>query len=80
MNLRELIENSFTKFKNNIAIEYIDDYGKLIPISYRRYYDDVKSISKYLINYTNSINKNKLKVGIIGENSYSWLSVYVAAI
>ena len=72
--VRELIETSAAEFANKSAFLLKDDEGNIIPVSYRRFFEEIKALSTYL----NSLGLENKKIAVIGKNSYEWALSYMA--
>ena len=72
--IRELIETSASEFSNNSAFLVKDDKGNIVPISYRRFLEEIKAFSTYMC----SLGLEYKKIAVIGRNSYEWALSYMA--
>jgi len=77
--LKEMINNSCTEFKNNVAFVIKHKEGKNISyenITYERFGKEINAIGTALIDKGYK-DKN---IAIIGKNRYEWVLAYVSAI
>lgn len=72
--IRELIETSVSEFSGNSAFLVKDDKGNIVPISYKRFFEEIKALSTYLC----SLGLEYKKIAVIGKNSYDWALSYMA--
>ena len=73
--LIELIEESFTRYKDHILFKYEEDgidYGK----TYHDVFCDIKSVASYL----KGLNLKNKHIAIIGKTTYKWLISYLGVI
>ena len=75
-NLRELVNFSANKYKNNIAYTYRDNNDQIIEVTFQQFKKDVINLGNYLLN--NGI-KNK-HISLCSENSYQWIVTYFAVV
>lgn len=75
-NLRELVNFSANKYKNNIAYTYRDNNNQIIEVTFQQFKKDVINLGNYLLN--NGI-KNK-HISLYSENSYQWIVTYFAVV
>ncbi len=78
-NFREVIANSATNFKNNIAYKYKKSLQKpveYIEKTYEQVDKDVKALSEYFLNSKDNIEK----VALIGNNRYEWVISYFSVV
>lgn len=73
--LRELVKRSAERFGNRDAFR-IKASDKVCAISYRKLYSDVKALGTALI----SLNLCGKHIALLGENSYEWVVIYLAAV
>lgn len=74
--IRELIETSAFEFASNSAFLIKDDDGKIVPVSYKRFFEEIKALSTYLC----SEGLEYKKIAVIGKNSYEWALSYMAIV
>ena len=76
---REVIKNTVTKYPENIAYKYKEDYTqkdtKIIEKTYKQLDEDVKALGTIFLEY----GLEGKKVSVIGKNSYKWAVTYLAA-
>lgn len=75
-NLKELLENSYKKYKNNIAFKYKDEQGNMV----QKTYEDLKNDVDYIGTAFSELGLNDSKVVVIGKNRYEWCITYFATI
>ncbi len=78
-NIREIIEYSKDKYKDNVAFKIKHKNGGKVSyddITYKRLADEIKAFSKYLIK--NGFSGKR--VAVIGKNSYEWMLVYLSVL
>ena len=74
-NINELINESIKYNKNDIAFFYNDENRNTIYKTYVDFYNDVISIKKYLSN-----NYKNEHIGIMSENSYNYLVLFIGIV
>lgn len=74
--LKEMINISKEKYKDNIAFKFKNEEGKIETITYGKYVEQVNSLGTQLINMG---LKNK-KIAVISENRYEWAVVYMSVV
>lgn len=76
--IRELLENSRGKYKNNIAFRIRDTEGNFggvyRDITYKEFLQEIRMLA------TSMLEQDLKRVAIIGQNSYYWVLVYYAAV
>lgn len=75
--VKEILENSSTRFENNCAFTFLDKTGKKTEISYRKLKNDTDCLSLSLIH---EIKAGGEKAAIIGVNCYEWCVAYFACL
>ena len=77
-NYRELLENTVSKYPENIAYKFKKDINAKQPeyvnITYSQFKKDVEGLSTALLN----LELEKEKIVIIGSNRYEWCTSYLA--
>ncbi len=75
--IKQILENSAEKYKENCAFTFLDAEGKTVEISYYELKNDVDSLAMELL------CEHKMKgekVAIIGCNCYEWCVSYLACL
>ena len=75
-NLKEMINNSGKKYKDNIAFKFKDKEGQIKKITYDTYLKQINALGTELIDLG---LKNK-KIAVISENRYDWTVAYMAVV
>ncbi|MBQ3421441.1 MAG: AMP-binding protein, partial [Romboutsia sp.] len=78
-NFREVLANSSTCFKDNIAYKYKKSLQKPIEYvekTYEQVDKDVKAISEYILSKKDS----STKIALIGNNRYEWVISYFSVV
>lgn len=75
-NLKELIERSYKKYKDNIAFKFKDEKGNIL----QKTYEDFKTDIDYIGTAFSELGLNNSKVVLIGKNRYEWCTTYFATI
>ncbi len=73
--LKDLLYKSAEKHKNNIAFKLKNKDGKIYNVKYIEFKNHVEALGTSLIDLKLS-NKS---IALIGKNSYSWITSYIAA-
>ena len=73
--LKDLLYKSAEKHKNNIAFKLKNKDGKIYNVKYIEFKNHVEALGTSLIDLKLS-NKS---IALIGKNSYSWITSYLAA-
>ncbi len=73
--LKDMLYKSAKMFKNNDAFRLKDKNGKIYGISFINFKNDVEALGTSLID-SKLLNKS---IAVIGQNSYSWITAYLAA-
>lgn len=71
MNFEKLLQKISSKYSNKVAFGFNDPDKK--NITYKEFYADVDRLVK-------ALPKNRITVGLLGENSYEWVLLYFALI
>ncbi|HOR13708.1 MAG TPA: AMP-binding protein, partial [Clostridia bacterium] len=74
--LRELVKRSAERFGNRDAFRIKVSENKVRAVSYRKLYSDVQALGTALI----SLDLYGKHIALLGENSYEWVVVYLAAV
>ena len=76
--IKEMLELSKKEAGDKIAFQYKDEENKdnIVKVTYKEFNDDVDEIGTALVKY----NLHDKHIAIIGENSYKWLTVYLAVL
>lgn len=76
-NLKEMINNSGTEFKDDVAFKFKDkENGEIKTVKYGTYLDEINSLGTELIDMG---LKNK-KIAVISENRYEWALSYMTVV
>ena len=75
-NLKELLERSYKKYKNNIAFKFKDKQENIVE----KTYEDFKNDIDYIGTAFSELGLNNSKVVLIGKNRYEWCVTYFATI
>lgn len=73
--LKDLLYKSAERYKKSTAFKLKDKEGKIYNVSYIEFKNDVEALGTSLLN----LNLSNKAIAIIGKNSYSWISSYIAA-
>ena len=73
-NLKELVENSVSKYKNKIAFMVKNKNGEIKNITYEEFKNDIDGLGTELIN----MGLKGKRVAIIANNCYEWVVSYLA--
>ena len=73
--IKEMLFNVTEKFPANNAFK-IKNRGKIEPISFMQLIKDVQTLGAELY----SLGLSGKRVGIIGENSYPWVNVFLSVV
>lgn len=74
-NIREMVRLSAEKFPANNAFK-VKSRGRIEGISYLQMVKDIQNLGTELC----SLELSDKRIGIIGENSYSWLNVFLSVV
>ena len=75
--LKEMINKSVEKFKDEVAFKYKEGPEKQIKeVTYSKYLEDVNALGTQLI----SMGLKNTKVAVISENRYEWALTYLAVV
>ena len=74
-NLRQLVDWNAELYSDQIVFQYRDG-KKLQSITYSQFKEDVDLLCAYFVNQ--KLQRNK--IAVIGENSYTWILTYFAAV
>lgn len=75
-NLKELLNNCALKFSSRIAFEYKIKGNETQKISYKQFKRDVEALGTTFYNR----GLKNCHIAIIGENSYEWITTYIATV
>lgn len=75
-NLKELVERSYKKYKDNIAFKFKDEKGNIL----QKTYGDFKNDIDYVGTAFSELGLHNSKVVLIGKNRYEWCITYFATI
>lgn len=73
--LKDLLYKSAERYKNRTAFRLKDKSGKIYGVKYIEFKNHVKSLGTALLD----LGLKDKSVAVIGKNSYSWISSYLAA-
>lgn len=73
--LKDLLYKSAEKFKNRNAFKLKDKNGKIYGVKYIEFKNHVESLGTSLL----ELDLKDKSIAVIGKNSYSWISSYLAA-
>ncbi len=74
--IREIIETSADEYAGNSAFLVKNDLGKVVHVTYKQFFEEVKAVATYL----NSLGLENQKIAVIGKNSYAWALSYMAVV
>lgn len=72
--LKDLLYKSAEKFKNRNAFKLKDKDGKIYGVKFIEFKNHVEALGTSLID----LNLNNKSIAVIGKNSYSWITSYLA--
>ena len=78
-NIREVLDNAFTNYPDNIAFKLKETNGKQVnykEIKYSQFQEEINALGTALIN----MGLKDKRVAIIGKNRYEWVLSYVAVL
>ena len=78
-NIREVLDNAFTNYPDNIAFKLKKTNGKQVSykeIKYSQFQEEINALGTALIN----MGLKDKRVAIIGKNRYEWVLSYVAVL
>lgn len=75
-NLKELLNNCALKFSSRIAFEYKIKDNQRQKINYKQFKRDVEYLGTAFYN----MGLKDCHIAVIGENSYEWITTYIAAV
>ena len=74
-NLKEMIENTKSKFGTNIAFKF-KNVDMMKTMTYDEYIDEIQALGTALI----SIGLKDTRIGVISENRYEWEEAYLGIV
>ena len=78
-NIREVLDNAFTNYPDNIAFRLKEEQNKKITykdITYKQFQEEINALGTELI----SIGLKDKRIAIISKNRYEWILSYVAVL
>ena len=77
-NIRDIIVQGKEKFADRIAVRYRNnpDDKVIQEVTYEQFYNDVRGLVQGLM----SLGLYNVRVAVLGDNSYSWMLAYMAAV
>lgn len=78
-NIKEVMEETVRKYKNNVAFKIKHKNGKDVSyeeITYEKYDKDIKALGTSFVN----IGLKNKRIAVIGKNRYEWMLVYLATV
>ena len=78
-NIREVLDNAFTNYPDNIAFRLKEEQDKKIiykDITYKQFQEEINALGTELI----SIGLKDKRIAIISKNRYEWILSYVAVL
>ena len=78
-NIREVLDNAFTNYPDNVAFKLKETNGKQVTykeIKYKDFQNDINAIGTALIN----LGLKDKRVAIIRKNRYEWILSYVSVL
>lgn len=78
-NIREIMNNAFKSYANNVAFKVKNKIGKEITYKEIKYSDFEKDINEFGTGLIKLGYKNK-KIAVIGKNCYEWALTYISVI
>lgn len=76
-NIREVLDNAFTNYPDNVAFKLKETNGKQVTykeIKYKNFQNDINALGTALIN----LGLKDKRVAIISKNRYEWILSYVS--
>ena len=78
-NIREVLDNAFTNYPDNVAFKLKETNGKQVTykeIKYKDFQNDINALGTALIN----LGLKDKRVAIISKNRYEWILSYVSVL
>lgn len=73
--LKDMLNKSLERFPKRTAFKVKNENGEIHNVSYKDFYNDVKSLATYFL----EIGLTNKKIAVVGVNSYKWAITYLAA-